>query len=119
MTSLHKPVVRQAIKPLDGSFGADSDRRLVVVLLPGSDTLPDTIELRPAGTRRPERLALVDVYRFALRSRVNRELLERAREVKARKADRLAQARQARAEKRLFQGASKLQHTSKPPVKTA
>jgi hypothetical protein len=49
-------------------------------------------------------VALIDVYRYALRCRVNRDTLERARARKARKADRLAALRIARAEKRLFGG---------------
>lgn len=56
---------------------------------------------RLAGTRRAETLALVDLYRIAVRSRVNAGVLVRAREKKAKKADRLARARIARADKRM------------------
>jgi len=59
------------------------------------------LELRPLGTRRPERIAVLDVYRLALRCRVNLLVLEKARARKAAKAERLASQRQARAEKRL------------------
>jgi ribosomal protein L31E len=51
--------------------------------------------------RRAESLAVVDVYRYALRCRVGRDLLERARARKAAKAVRLAAQRQQRAERRL------------------
>lgn len=97
------PVKRVTVEPLDGQFGPDRGRRVVVAFIPGKDGVPDMLELRPLGTRRAESLAVMDVYRYALRCRVNRDLLERARQRKARKALRLAQARQARAEKRLLQ----------------
>jgi len=54
------------------------------------------------GTRRAETIAVVDVYRYALRCRVNRTVLEKAREKKSRKAARLASLRVARAERKLF-----------------
>jgi hypothetical protein len=44
----------------------------------------------------------MDAYRWALRCRVNRTVLEKAREKKSRKAARLASLRMARAEKKLF-----------------
>lgn len=79
MTPLHKPVTRLSIGSLDGSFGRDRNRRLVATLDAG-----DILTLRPMGTRRAESVALMDIYRFAIRSRVNKELLEKARERKAR-----------------------------------
>lgn len=97
------PVKRVTVAPLDGSYGPDRGRRVVVSFIPGKDGVPDRLELRPLGTRRAESLAVVDVYRYALRCRVGRDMLEKAREKKARKAVRLAQARQARAEKRLVE----------------
>lgn len=48
-------------------------------------------------TRRSETIDLVDVYRFAMRCRVGRGQLEKARERKAKKAERLARLRQERA----------------------
>lgn len=87
MTLLRKPVSRVTNTALDGSFGADRRRRIVVTLLPGNgDDVPDMIELRPERTRRPERLALADVLRYAVRCRVACEQLERARKIKANKA---------------------------------
>lgn len=93
---------RVTIKELDGTFGPDRGKRIVLAYVPGNSYLPDTLELRPQGTRRTERLAVIDVYRYAIRCRVGRELLEKARDRKAKKAERLARHRQDRAEKRLF-----------------
>lgn len=103
MTRLNKPLARISNGQLDGTFGRDRNRRVVITLRPATGTyLPDMIELRPERTRRSELIAVMDVYRYALKCRVNRELLERARNRKARKAERLARARQDRAEKRLI-----------------
>lgn len=97
-------VVRVTRADLDGSFGKDSGRRIVVAFVPGDgDKIHDLLELRPLGTRRPETIAVMDVYRYALRCRVNREVLEKARERKAKRAVRLASERQARAERKLFE----------------
>lgn len=98
MTELKSPVRRLSRSSLDGSFGPDCGRRLVVSLVPGA---VDVVEIRPAGTRRAETLALVDLYRIAVRSRVNAGVLVRAREKKAKKAERLARARIARADMRM------------------
>lgn len=86
------------IKALGGAFGCDSDKRLIVTL----DT-EDLITLRPERTQRPVSIAAADVYRFALMCKANLAHLERARAKKAAKAQRLANQRQARAEKRLFE----------------
>ncbi len=103
MTPLSKPLARVSNSKLDGSYGPDRNKRLTVTLIPGDgETVPDLISLKPFKTRRAERVALVDVYRYALRCRVNLETLTRARERKAAKASRLARARQERAERRLF-----------------
>ena len=61
----------------------------------------DRLELRPLGTRRAESVTVLDVYRWALRCRACRQDLERARAAKARIAQRLADRRQAAAERRL------------------
>jgi len=101
MTRLTKPITRRLNTALDGHFCSDAGNVLVVRLIPGHGEVPDLIELRPAKTRRPERIALVDVYRLAIRARVNIALLTKARARKEAKATRLAQERQRRAEKRL------------------
>ena len=76
MTTIEKPWTRVTKGALDGSFLRDRGRRLVVILDCG-----DLLTLKPHGTRRPETVSLFDVYRFALRARVNRETLERARDL--------------------------------------
>ena len=96
-------VVRVTRGELDGTFASDRGRRVIVAFVPGDGAgIPDTLTLRPHGTRRAETIAVVDVYRYALRCRVNRTVLEKAREKKSRKAARLASLRVARAERKLF-----------------
>lgn len=85
MTPLKKPVTRRTNFALDGSYGKDKRKTLAVELVPGTDQIADLITLRPYGTRRSESIALVDVYRLALRARINRELLEKARAKKVKK----------------------------------
>lgn len=104
MTRLNNPVARVTRCALDGTYGPDRDRPVVIKLIPGDPetNIPDMMELRPLGTRRSERVAVMDVYRYALRCRVNRDVLEKARHKKERKAQRLADLRQKRAEKRLL-----------------
>jgi len=92
-TPLKRRVTRVSQSTLDGCFGSDRGRRIVITLIPGTGATPDLIELRPHGTRRPERLATMDVYRYAIRCRVGREQLEKARAKKAR----MEAARQTRA----------------------
>jgi hypothetical protein len=101
MTLLRKPIARRTQKALDGSFGPDRGRAIVVKLIPGNDSTDDLVELRPHGTRRAETIAVLDVYRYALRCRVGREQLEKARDRKAKKAERLARERLDRAERKL------------------
>jgi len=104
MTTLKKPLRRVSNDRLDGTFGADRERRITVTLRPGNGTTTrDLIELRPERTRRSETVALIDVYRYALRCRINAAQLEKARQNKEAKARRLAARRQARAEKRLVE----------------
>jgi len=98
MTTLTKPVRRMTNGKLDGSYGPDRDKRIAVTLLPG-----DMLQLRPERTRRAETIALIDVYRYAVRCRVNASVLERARAKKESRAIRLAADRQKRAEKRLIE----------------
>jgi len=93
---------RATVGKLDGTFGPDRNKRVIVVFIPGDgEKIPDVLELRPYKTRRAERIAVLDVYRYALRCRVNLAVLEKARKKKERKAERLAAARIARADKRL------------------
>lgn len=98
MTSLTKAIARKSNSPLPPSFGPDRGKRIVITLRPGNgktgdECVPDLIELRPERSRRPELIAAIDVYRYAMRCRVNRGLLEKANKAKAKKA----QAKQDRA----------------------
>lgn len=67
MTTLSKSVRRSTIGSLDGTYGKDRDKRLIVSLEQG-----DLISLRPAKTQRPETVSLFDVYRYAMRCRLNK-----------------------------------------------
>jgi hypothetical protein len=80
-----------------GMFGVDASRKLIVSLEAG-----DLVCLRPAGTRRVYRVEASDLFHWLLRTEANRVTLEKARERKAKKAERLAAQRQIRAEKKLF-----------------
>lgn len=88
MTELGKAVSRVTRGALDGHHGADRGRRLVASLEVG-----DLITLRPQGTRRTETVSLFDLYDCAIRWRLNRTQLEKARE---KKAKRLAAAKTRR-----------------------
>lgn len=80
MTKLKKPVSRLTATHLDGSFGPDRNKRIVVSIIPGDGkSIPDLLELRPERTRRAERITVADVYRYAMRCRVNLTVLEKAR----------------------------------------
>lgn len=59
---------------LDGSFGSDRGRKLVVSLDAG-----DLVSIRPHGTRRTIQVRAVDLFRFALRCAASRVTLEKAR----------------------------------------
>lgn len=83
--------------PAGFGFGPDSKRKLVVSLEAG-----DLVVVRPLRTARTYRIEARDLFRYLLQLEANRLNLERARDIKARKAERLAAQRQARAEKRLF-----------------
>lgn len=100
MTQLKKPVSRKCQSQLPHTFGPDRGKRVVVTLHPGRDGTPDLIELRPERTRRSEIVALVDVYAWAIRCRVNRGKLEKAREKKA-QMERTRVERKLRRESRL------------------
>lgn len=79
------------------AFGTDKDRRLIVSLEEG-----DLVCIRLSQTRRVHKIAAKDLFHYVLRCEANRVNLERARDRKAKKAERLARARQERAERRLF-----------------
>jgi hypothetical protein len=102
MTTLKKPVSRTTLTPLSGFYGPDRGKRLVVTISPGNgNDVPDLLTLRPHGTRRPETVALIDVYAWALRCRCNKANMDKLRAKKAAKADRLARARLARQVRRV------------------
>jgi len=87
-----KPARRVTRNTLGGNHGPDRGRKLAVSLVDG-----DLIEFRPTGTRRRHVVSAFDVFAFVLRTEaaVVRRAIEKAR--KDRKAQRLADARQARA----------------------
>jgi hypothetical protein len=89
--------------PLDGSFGAPlRNRRIIVTFIPGDgSTVRDRLELRPKGTRKAESVAVIDVYRFAMRARVQSVQLSKARERREKLKWLRAARRLKAAEKRL------------------
>ena len=91
-------ITRKVDVELDGSFGPDRGKKIVLTILPNG-----ILELRPEKTRRAEQVHMLDVYRYAVRCRVNRGQLEKARAKKDARATRLAAQRQQRAEKRLVE----------------
>ena len=97
MTPLTKPVRRKTNSVLGYDFGPDRGHAIILTVHPDG-----RLELRPERTRRAETIHLLDVYRFAIRCRVNRGQLEKARLAKEKRAIRLAAQRQERAEKRLL-----------------
>lgn len=101
---IESPVCAITREGLNGAYGPDSGRKLIVTLEAG-----DLISIRPQGTRRAEKVSAFDVYRFAIRCKVNLITLEKARDRKAKKAERLASERVARADKRLRDQARKEQ----------
>lgn len=109
MTALTKPVRRIARETLGAQFGPDRNRRLVITIVPGDgDKVPDMLLLKPLGTgsKRTERIAVIDCYRLAMRARVNLAVLEKARSTKAAQALK-REARQIKAtERRLFSNGS-------------
>jgi len=90
-------LTRKTTVELDGSFGSDRGHAIILTVHPDG-----RLELRPERTRRAETIHLLDVYRFAIRCRVNRGQLEKARLAKEKRAIRLAAQRRERAEKRLL-----------------
>lgn len=95
--SVHVDKVRRiTVAGLDGSFGTDRDKRLVVSLLKG-----DLIEVRPERTQRAETIRASDLFRILIQRRVALGNLERARVRKEAKARRREAQSIRRAEKRL------------------
>jgi hypothetical protein len=88
-TLLKRKVTRITQSSLDGCFGPDRGRRIAITLVPGTDVIPDLIVLRPHGTRRPESIAAIDCYAYAMRCRVSKaqrdKALAKAQAIKARK----------------------------------
>jgi hypothetical protein len=72
-TKLSKPVSRISNSELDGSYGPDRHKRIIITIIPGGSEGGDLFELRPAGTSRPEVIRVVDVYGIALRARAESE----------------------------------------------
>jgi hypothetical protein len=68
---------------LDGHFGRDSGRRLVVTLRDG-----DILELRPQGTRHALRAVFKDIFAWMHRSKAESTKMARLRERKAQIAER-------------------------------
>jgi hypothetical protein len=90
-------VSRVTVGTLGFNHGPDKRKPLVVTLADG-----DLICFRPAKTRRTKCARAIDVYEWLLRSEAMQVQMAKLREKKARKAQRLADLRQKRAEKRLF-----------------
>ncbi len=90
MTRLNKPVSRVTRFPFF-TYGPDRDRPFVATLAP-----EDVLTLRPLRCRRESAsvtIKLEDVYRYALRCRVNMTRLEQANVAKRLKAERRARRR--------------------------
>ena len=94
MTTLDKPV-RRVTQDVYG-YGRNA-RKLVVMLHKG-----DLITIREQGRRASHTARLYDVLWWMLRCEADKVRMEKLREIKARKAARLAERRQHAAERRLF-----------------
>lgn len=86
MTLLSKPFRRVTTDTLNGAFGADRGKRIVITLIPAHGASPAMIELRAERTRRPETITVPDLFRLAIWRRVNTAQLEKARKKKEEKA---------------------------------
>lgn len=93
-------VWRQCRDQLGGQYGRDKRRVLVVGLV-----AVDQLVLYPKGTRQEVRLNIKDIYAWALRNRVLRSQLERARERKAKLQARRERRNLDAAERRLSEKA--------------
>ena len=77
MTPLNKPVKRKTRITLGYGFGCDTGKPLIVTL--ESSREGDLLKIRPLGTRREEVVRIEDIYHWAIRSRCQRKVLEKAR----------------------------------------
>lgn len=101
MTALRKSISRRTNTALDGSFGRERNRRIVVTLHPGNGLdVPDTLEFRPERTRRREFITVASCYRLAIQGRLQKARLEKARKAKEKKSLQRASARVARADRK-------------------
>jgi hypothetical protein len=91
-------VVRCTRHALDGHFGRDHGRKLVIRLKAG-----DVIEMWPKGTRQRYSANLKHVFLWLARGVALQKLLEKARERKARKQLQRERRRRSYAEKKLLQ----------------
>ncbi len=82
---------------LSGLHGVDKSRPLLVTLADG-----DIIQFRPARTQRTKTARAINIYECILRSEATQVQMAELRERKERKQQRLADQRQARAERKLF-----------------
>ena len=87
---------------LNGHFGLDRDKRLVVSLRDG-----DIIAIRPERTQREVTVTVHDLYETLLRWQANRVNLEKARERKVKKQGQRERAAIARADARIRREARK------------
>jgi len=77
MTPLNKPVRRKTRITLGWGYGSDTGKPLIVTLESSSEG--DMLKVRPLGTRREEVVRIEDIYHWAIRSRCQRKVLEKAR----------------------------------------
>jgi hypothetical protein len=90
-------VIRRTRYPLNGHFGRDHGRKLVIRLRAG-----DVVEIWPLGTRQRYSAEIKHIFARMVRNRALREQLEKARTTKARKQARRERRRLADAERRIF-----------------
>ena len=90
-------VVRRTRNALDGQYGKDRGRKLVVRLKAG-----DVIEIWPLGTRQRYSAELAHIFAWMIRGAAARACLEKARARKAKKQEARSRRNLRNAEKRLF-----------------
>jgi len=95
-------VTRVTRESLDGSFGCDRGRKLVVSLKAG-----DLLVLRPHKTRQEVSAPFDEIYRWMLQRKANVLHLQKARETKAKRAVKRA-ARQLKADERRLSSRARL-----------
>lgn len=96
-------VVRCTRNELDGHYGRDRGRRLVVRLKAG-----DVIEMWPMGTRQRYSMELKTVFNYMVRNAANKAQLEKARERKIKVQER-RERRSREAKERRFHEACRAQ----------